>query len=134
MPWSMQIAKFECRLLITTKTLKGLSTLKWTCSVFKDYGLLILPLTLIFYFGETPENGRDSGKICPIQSANPISSRWQILVIRPAYPLCSGRQIRVLHLKIPRLHGFVKWNLSDWLWGIGRGYLTYKNAKLKYGD
>ena len=25
--------------------------------------MLILPLTLIFYFGETPENGRDSGQI-----------------------------------------------------------------------
>ena len=29
---------------------------------FKDYGFLILPLTFIFNFGETPENGRDSGQ------------------------------------------------------------------------
>ena len=42
--------------------LKGLSMLELTCSGFKDYGFLILPLTFIFNFGETPENGRDSGQ------------------------------------------------------------------------
>ena len=42
--------------------LKGLSMLELTCSGFKDYGFLILPLTFIFHFGETPENGRDSGQ------------------------------------------------------------------------
>ena len=42
--------------------LKGLSTLKITCSRFKGYGLLIWPLIFIFHFGETPENGRDSGQ------------------------------------------------------------------------
>ena len=36
--------------------------LELTCSGFKDYGFLILPLTFIFHFGETPENGRDSGQ------------------------------------------------------------------------
>ena len=29
---------------------------------FKGYGLLILPLTLIYHFDETPENGHDSGQ------------------------------------------------------------------------
>ena len=52
--------------------LKGLSTLKWTYSGFKDHGLLILPLTLIFHFGETPENGRDSGQ----NMSNPVSKSY----------------------------------------------------------
>ena len=52
--------------------LKGLSTLKWTYSGFKDHGLLILPLTLIFHFDETPENGRDSGQ----KMSNPVSKSY----------------------------------------------------------
>ena len=52
--------------------LKGLSTLKLTCSGFKDYGLLILPLTLIFHFGETPESGRDSGQ----KMSNPVTKSY----------------------------------------------------------
>ena len=46
----------------TSLDLKGLSMLKLTCSGSKDHGLLILTLTLIFDFGETPKNGRDSGQ------------------------------------------------------------------------
>ena len=43
------------------ESLKGLSTLNWTCSGFKDSDLLILPLIFIFHFGETPASGRNSG-------------------------------------------------------------------------
>ena len=39
---------------------------------------------------------------------NPISPSWQILVIRPANSLSSGRQIPVLRSTIPRSQGFVK--------------------------
>ena len=46
----------------TAVWLKGLSTLKWTRSGFKDCELQILPLTFIFDFGETPESRRNSGQ------------------------------------------------------------------------
>ena len=88
---------------VLLKTLKGLSTLKWTCSGFKGLGLLILPLTLIFILVKPLKTAVIPGKNFLIQSANPISSSRQILVIRPANPLCSSRQIPVLHVTIPRL-------------------------------
>ena len=53
-------------------TLKGLSTLKWTYSGFEDYGLLIQPLSLIFQFGETLENGRDSRQ----KMSNPVGRSY----------------------------------------------------------
>ena len=59
-------------ILFLILSLKGLSTLKLTCSGFKDYGLLILPLTLIFHFGETPESGRDSGQ----KMSNPVTKSY----------------------------------------------------------
>ena len=43
------------------------------------YGLLILPLTLVFHFCETPEMAAIPGKKRPIPLANPICSIWQIL-------------------------------------------------------
>ena len=42
--------------------------LKGTRSRFKDYGWLILPLTLILIYGETLENGRNSWQ----RLSNPI--------------------------------------------------------------
>ena len=39
---------------------KELSTIHIKLNLSRDYGLLILALTLIFHFGETPENGSDS--------------------------------------------------------------------------
>ena len=66
------IQGMELRLRYYLLILKGLSTLKWTCSGFKGYGLLILPLTFIFYFGETPENGRDSGQ----KISNPVTKSY----------------------------------------------------------
>ena len=87
---------FTCKRGRTDQTfldLKGLSTLKLTCSGSKDQGLLILTLTLIFDFGETPKNGRVSEQKCQMPSANPFSS---------------GRQIPALPFTIPRLQGFVK--------------------------
>ena len=48
---------------------EGLSTLTSTSSGLKDYGLLILRLTLIFHLGETPERGRDSGQ----KMSNPVT-------------------------------------------------------------
>ena len=56
------------------------------------------------------------GKKCIDQSENSISSSWQILVIWPANPFCSNRQIPLLHFTIPRLQGFVKWSTGICWW------------------
>ena len=40
--------------------IKGAIHIKMNISLFIVYDLLIMPLTLIFHFGETPENGRGS--------------------------------------------------------------------------
>ena len=41
-------------------------------SIFKDYGLLILPLTLNFHFGETTKNGHNSGQ----KLSNPVGKSY----------------------------------------------------------
>ena len=70
--WEEQNISFYSWQFDQFPVLKGLSTLKVTYSGFKDYGLLILPLTLIFHFGETPKIGRDSGqKMC-----NPVTKSY----------------------------------------------------------
>ena len=54
-------------------------------------------------------------KICPIQSTNPISSRWQILVIRPANPCTPLDNSKItwiwqVELDLPaELTGFTSW-------------------------
>ena len=50
------------------------------------------------------------GKKCLIQLANPISSNWQILVIRSANHISSRSQIPVLRLTNPYNLGIVKWS------------------------
>ena len=88
--------------------------LKWTCSGFKGSGLLILPLTWIFILVKPLKTAAILGKNCLIQSSNPISSIWQILVIRPANPLCSNRQILISLELSNRVQGFSGWSKEDY--------------------
>ena len=61
----------EISLAVTVK-LKGLSTLRWTCSGIKECDLLILALILIFQFDEPPTSGRDSRQ----KMSNPIGKSY----------------------------------------------------------
>ena len=90
---------------------KGAIHVNMNFSGFKDFGLQILPLTLIFHFGETLEKGSDSGQS--------ISISWQIRVIWLAIPLSSSQHIPV--------QGFVK-RIQGFAGGANRIYrLDYKN-------